>query len=109
MTQQINIRLEGEKAVEYLRKDSTDRLKTLKYVLFTFGFSIGFVLIVVGISVMFASTSPPQKSLIVSWIEVTGIMTIASWSSVGKFLVILFAPIIALSWLLHGVQARLFA
>jgi uncharacterized membrane protein YciS (DUF1049 family) len=109
MTQQLNIRLEGEKAIEYLREDSKDRIKTIKYILFGVGFLIGFVFIVVGISVMLGSSSPPSDSIVRVWFNVTTIMAQGSWTVVTKFLLLLFAPVIALSWLFHGVQARLFA
>jgi hypothetical protein len=57
-----------------------------------------------------AFAMPPAPSTF--WHDFTQLAVTAtqmSWASYAKFMLFLLAPIIAISWLFHGVQARLLA
>ena len=51
----------------------------------------------------------PSSSIVQQWVQATNRMFEGGWSDVAKYLMILFAPIIMISWLIHGVQLRILA
>lgn len=106
----ININMNGKEYVDYLKykKPKSVFIKNLtknqKEALMIFG--VCFVLMFFAMILvydLFYIPPPPTQGVINAWIKITPTISKLSWEQIGKFLLVLFAPIIVLSWLIHGV------
>ena len=95
---------------EYVDYKNRNKLKPNQIqAIIIFGFCLFGVVLVIFLIQDISYVKPVGDGAIVSWIKSAPILAKTSWNTIAKYLVILFAPVIVLSWLIHGVQARLFA
>jgi len=103
MNPEIKVNMTGKEYMEYKQK-SKIKFKPNQiqaFVIFGFCFvGILFISILLNSIIHVPSTSP---NLLVSWIKFSTIMSQTSWENIAKMVGLLFAPVIAIAWLIHGV------
>ncbi len=110
----MSIRMNGKEYLTYLdRKKSTFKLthKQKIGIAYLSASVIGMIFLAVYFTV--PSDPGPSQGLFSGWYEALPVMVSSSWSTIGKFTLLYFAPAIiiflGLSWVIHGVQLRLLA
>ena len=107
MKKDMQINMTGKEYMQYMDKKKIKLSKTQIHGCIILCFcALGVLIIAALISDL---TYTPTEGIIPIWIKAVPVLSALSWSGIAKFLFVLFAPIIAISWLIHGVQFRILA
>jgi len=105
VTKQFNINMDGKTFIEW-EDSKRKRLKMTRdqtTAVVCFGFSFLFAILAWGLIDTMFYVPPEGPGIFSVWAQSSATLSHASWSSIGKYLVALFSPVIVLAWLIHGV------
>lgn len=105
----MNVNVQGsfKEYADYKRRQRMNK-RTFYGLLIWCGIAFGGIIMALGIHTIFY-VPPAPSTPFHDLTELAVISTQMSWSSFAKFFLVIFMPVIAISWVIHGIQVRLLA
>lgn len=104
----IKVMMSGREYITWKQKNKLSK-KTIELIII---FSLCFIGLMFAIHLIQNIIHTPQytsKTLLSRWMGWALLSSQNSWSAIAKYILLLLTPIVAISWLIHGVKVRLLA